>query len=50
MVFTERATWLTLFGVFAVTVAATLWKRAAEVQKRMQADEHDLIRMDSDMG
>ena len=31
MAFTERtiaATWLTVFGVFALTVAATMWKRA----------------------
>jgi hypothetical protein len=53
MAFTERtiaATWLTVLGVFALTVAATLWKRAAEAQRVSQADAHDLMRMDSDMG
>jgi hypothetical protein len=53
MAFTERtvaATWLTLFGVFALTVAATMWKRAAQAQKVSRADDHDLMRMDSDMG
>ncbi len=53
MAFRERtitATWLAVFGVFAFTVAATLWKRAAEAQRIRQADAHDLMRMDSDMG
>jgi hypothetical protein len=50
MGFSERTTWLTLFGLFAVTVVATLWKRAADEQKARLADAHDLMRMDSDMG
>ena len=53
MAFTERtiaATWLTAFGIFALTVAATLWKRAAEAKRMSLADADDLIRMDSDKG
>jgi hypothetical protein len=50
MGFTERTTWLTVFGLFALTVAATLWKRAADAEKARLAYEHDLMRMDSDMG
>ena len=53
MAFTQRtiaATWLTAFGIFALTVAATLWKRAAEAHRMRLADADDLIRMDSDKG
>ena len=53
MVFTQRtvaATWFAAFGVFAFTMAATLWKRAADAQQARLADEHDLMRLDSDMG
>jgi hypothetical protein len=53
MEFTQRtiaATWLTAFGIFALTVAATLWKRAAEANRMRLADADDLIRMDSDKG
>jgi hypothetical protein len=50
MVCTERVTWLTLFGLFAATMAATLWKRAVDAERAMRAYEHDLMRMDSDMG
>ena len=47
---TLAATWLTAFGLFALTVAATLWKRAAEAHRAKVADAHDLMRLDSDMG
>jgi hypothetical protein len=44
------ATWLTAFGIFALTVAATLWKRAADANRKRLTDEDDLIRFDSDKG
>jgi hypothetical protein len=53
MVFTERtiaATWFAAFGIFAISVAATLWKRASETERVRRGDEHDLMRLDSDMG
>ncbi len=53
MAMTQRtiaATWLTAFGLFALTVAATLWKRAADAHRARLDDAHDLMRMDSDMG
>jgi hypothetical protein len=47
---TFTATWLTALGLVALTVAATLWKRAAEVHRTRLADAHDLMRLDSDLG
>ncbi|MEP7308339.1 MAG: hypothetical protein ABJA98_22785 [Acidobacteriota bacterium] len=53
MAFAHRSiavTWLTAVGVLALTLAATLWKRAADTRRVKSADADDLIRMDSDMG
>jgi hypothetical protein len=53
MVFTERtiaATWFAALGIFALSVAATMWRRSLELQRARLADEHDLMRLDSDMG
>lgn len=53
MAFAHRSlavTWLTAVGIAALTLAATLWKCAADTRRVRLADADDLIRMDSDMG
>jgi hypothetical protein len=53
MAFAQRSlavTWLTAVGVVALTLAATLWRCAADTRRVRLADADDLIRMDSDMG
>ena len=37
-------------GLFAVTVAAALWRQSAEACRRAKADEEALLRLDSDLG
>jgi hypothetical protein len=53
MAFAQRSvavTWLAAVGVVALTLAATLWKRDADIRRVRLADADDLMRLDSDLG
>ena len=42
--------WLVGFGLVAVTLGVALWRRSAEARDRVETDDEDLARLDSDMG
>ena len=48
---TVTSGWFIGLGLFAVTIAATLWRQSVEARRRTERhDEEALLRLDSDMG
>jgi hypothetical protein len=42
--------WFFGLGLFAFTIAATLWKQSAAARRTARHDEEALLRLDSDLG